>query len=95
MDTLTDHLLSQTTIHVSGACGPHRTQPIECYYPQHHSYRHDVATRTAGRDGDRRGGCMRRMESARARNGSAVVFDRDVVTTWRLPSPMAAYEIFF
>jgi len=38
---------------------------------------------------------MRRMESARARNGSAVVFDRDVVTTWRLPSPMAAYEIFF
>jgi len=107
---LTDLLLSTLTIHVSGACGPHHVQPIECYYPVHHSYQSDAlacrtAAATAAGSGPgwppspsppaNRNGGMRRLPSAKTPNGQALVYDRDIVTTWRLPSPLAAYEVFF
>ena len=101
MDHIADFLLKQTNIHVSGACSPHHTTPIECYYPQHHSYQNDSTSQAHGPNAPLLdpvlpgGGCMRRLESLRARDGHAVVYDRDMVTTWRLPSPMATYEVFF
>jgi hypothetical protein len=35
------------------------------------------------------------MPSAAMKDGTAVVYYRDIVTTWRLPDSMAAYEIYF
>jgi hypothetical protein len=41
------------------------------------------------------GGVPRPIESSNAKDGYALVYDRDIVTTWRLPNIMSAYEVFF
>ena len=74
-----DLLLSKLNIHVSGASGPKREEPIECFRPIHQAYH----------------SALRTVDSSVAKDGVAVVYDRDIVTTWRLPSSMSAYEVFF
>lgn len=103
--TLVDYLFSKTNIHVSGACGPKRSSPLECFRPIHQSYHRPVTANqpaiAKGLGECMPGGSLRKVKGNRKGGeggvdvGEAVVYDRDVVTTWRLPSSMAAYEIFF
>lgn len=103
LDVIYDLLVSKLDITISGACGPHRTQPLECYYPDHRSYTSDNSKKHAPIDLAMEtvapGGAPRLVDSAKGcayRNDhQALVYDRDIVTTWRLPSLMAAYEVFF
>jgi len=96
---LIDFLLSNVNIYVSGGSGPKREGPIECFRPVHQSYHHPhqpnqppiAFSITSAFPG----GAMRSIESTASPTGSAIVFDRDLITTWRLPNAMAAYEIFF
>lgn len=83
-------LLSKINIHVSGACGPRREQPIECYYAMHQAY-HQHCTPSSSQSSSR----PRCVPSSSTRGGTAIVFDKDIVSTWRLPNTMAAYEVFY
>jgi hypothetical protein len=56
------------------------SQPIELFYPQHRSYPHQS---------------LRLVPSDSARDGHALVQDKDVMSIWKLPSTVAAYEVFF
>ncbi|CZT21580.1 uncharacterized protein RCC_07444 [Ramularia collo-cygni] len=98
-NVLSDYILSKIDIHVSGACGPGRTQPIECYYPVHRAYSENISKKHASIDDRLKdfipGGVPRPVESLAAREGYGLVYDRDIVTTWRLPAILSAYEIFF
>ena len=95
-----DALYPSLNIHVSGA-GPKRREPLECFRPVHQSYfRGHDANRSSqpiasAMHASIPGGTLRTIPSAAMKDGSAVVYDRDIVTTWRLPSSMAAYEIYF
>lgn len=59
---------------------PTHSEPMELFYPQHHPYQRHT---------------MRPIASDKARDGFAVVRDMDVMALWRLPSVVAAYEVFF
>jgi hypothetical protein len=95
-----DALYSNLNIHVSGA-GPKRREPLECFRPVHQSYfRGDDANRSSrpiasAMHASIPGGTLRTIPSAAMKDGAAVVYDRDIVTTWRLAGSMAAYEIYF
>ncbi|SMR59902.1 unnamed protein product [Zymoseptoria tritici ST99CH_3D1] len=99
LEDVADFLLSKVDIQVSGACSVSRTQPIECYYPFHRPYSAHGSKKHAPIDMCMEaivpGGVPRPVESAAAKDGYALVYDRDIVTTWRLPNVMAAYEVFF
>ena len=41
------------------------------------------------------GGSLRTVPSTAASNGHAVVYDRDVMTMWKLHGTMQAYEVYF
>lgn len=41
------------------------------------------------------GAVARPVRSAANESGYALVYDRDIVTTWRIPSPRVARDIFF
>lgn len=93
-----DSILPHLNIHVTGA-GPKRNEPIECFRPVHQAYprRHDsrsppIASAIRAQIPL---GATRTVDNAYSDEGTALVYDRDVVTTWRLPSSMAAYEIYF
>lgn len=98
-DAVSDYILSKIDIHVSGACGPSRTQPIECFYPVHQAYSASVSKKHAPIDDCMEdvvpGGVPRPVESLAAREGYGLVYDRDIVTTWRLPNTLTAYHVFF
>ncbi|TKA29496.1 hypothetical protein B0A50_03509 [Salinomyces thailandicus] len=97
-DHIAKALLSAINLSVSGASGPSRDSPIQCYYPSHQSYQREAANTGIPRQHRTPpsaavpGGTPRAVESSMAKDGFATVYDRDIVTTWRLPSPMAAYE---
>ena len=94
-----DFLLSALNIHVSGACGPHRTQPIDCFHPLHHNYRITAPRKPTSFDACMQtalpGGVARNVLSNATRTGQAIVYDRDLVVTWRLPDVLSAYHVFF
>lgn len=97
-EAVSDYILSKISIQVSGACGPERTQPIECFYPVHQAYRDDVKKRGPLDHPIAAiipGAVPRAVKSTAAATGRGLVYDRDICTTWRLPSTMAAYQIFF
>lgn len=87
-----DFILSKLDIYPSGACGPRRDAPIDCFkpihQPYHHESHHDHAALASLMASTVPGSIPRAI-------GDAVVYDRDIVTTWRLPSCLAAYEVFF
>ncbi|RMY18924.1 hypothetical protein D0867_05006 [Hortaea werneckii] len=95
MAEIADLFLDAINITVSGACGPLRESPIQCYYPTHQSYADEAKPRTSPPGNPPvcaiPGGALRFVKSMLAKDGNAIVFDRDVVTTWRLPSPLAAH----
>ncbi|KAI7219919.1 hypothetical protein KC333_g2693 [Hortaea werneckii] len=95
MAEIADLFLDAINITVSGACGPLRESPIQCYYPTHQSYADEAKPRNSPPPNAPTcailGGVPRVVKSVLAKDGNAIVFDRDVVTTWRLPSPMAAH----
>lgn len=101
LDRLADLLLSKLNIFVSGATGPKRDEPLQCFWPVHHSYSRLAASANhhplaANLDQLIGGGSLRTAAVRPADNDSAsLVYDRDIVTTWRLPNSMAAYEIYF
>ena len=86
-ESVFDVLMSRLNIHVSGGTGPKRSEPIECFRPVHQAYE-----RPAHTDINPIGGSIRCLDT---KSHHAIVYDRDVVATWRMPSTMAAYEIFF
>ncbi|KAI6910763.1 hypothetical protein D0869_14048 [Hortaea werneckii] len=96
MAEIADLFLDAINITVSGACGPLRESPIQCYFPTHQSYADEAKPRNSPPPNAPTcaipGGVPRIVKSVLAKDGSAIVFDRDVVTTWRLPSPMAATD---
>lgn len=59
---------------------PNHSQPLELFYPTLRNYRGDQ---------------IRAVPSDLARDGYAVVQDKDIMSMWRLPSVVAAYEVYF
>lgn len=101
---IAEWLLNTTQVCVSGACGPRRAQPIECYFPTHQIY--SYRTTTTLRSPPRRvlingvatgvpGGIPREVESSTSDGESGIVFDKDLMSVWRLPQPVAQYDVFF
>ncbi|KAI6794426.1 hypothetical protein KC363_g7973 [Hortaea werneckii] len=75
-------LFDAINITVSGACGPLRESPIQCYYPTHQSYA-DESKPCNSPPGNPPtcaipGGVPRIVKSMLAKDGKAIVFDRDV-----------------
>ena len=103
---LANFLLSKINIYVTGACGPKRDGPLSCFQPVHQSY-YRATPSTAmpvAQDLSRAfpGGSLRFLVPSPNANGdvndgehSALVYDRDIISTWRLPDTMTAYEIYF
>ncbi|KAI7204163.1 hypothetical protein D0869_02272 [Hortaea werneckii] len=82
MAKIADLFLDAINITVSGACGPLRESPIQCYYPTHQSYADESKPRNS-RPGNQPvcvipGGVPRVVKSMLAKDGTAIVFDRDV-----------------
>jgi len=101
---IADWLLNTTQVCVSGACGPQRAQPIECYFPTHQIYSYRTTTTPQpqphrvlvnGIATSVPGGIPRSIESSITEGYNAIVFDKDLVSVWRLPQPVAQYEVFF
>ncbi|KJY02294.1 hypothetical protein TI39_contig69g00009 [Zymoseptoria brevis] len=82
LEDVADFLLSKVDIQVSGACSVSRTQPIECYYPFHRPYSAHGSKKHAPIDTCMEaivpGGVPRPVESAVAKDGYALVYDRDI-----------------
>jgi hypothetical protein len=56
------------------------SRPLELFYPQHRPYHQDSRHTVRGIfTGERHG----------------LVMDKDIVSLWRLPSVVAAYEVYF
>lgn len=83
--TVIDHILSHLLIRVSTGTTIH-AQPLDLFHPDLHNY-HQTATTTTAK--------LRAVPSAAARDGYAVVQDKDLLHLWRLPGTVAAYEVFF
>lgn len=98
-DAVADYILSKIDIHVSGACGPGRAEPLECFYPVHQAYSDNLSKKHAPVADCMKnvvpGGVPRPIESVATGEGYGLVYDRDIITTWRLPTVLSAYEIFF
>ena len=91
-------IFPRLNIHVTGA-SPKRREPIECFRPVHQAYSQGHASISPPIASTMRAqmpfGAMRAVDSAYSNDSTALVYDRDVITTWRLPSTMAAYEVYF
>ncbi|TKA81614.1 hypothetical protein B0A55_03557 [Friedmanniomyces simplex] len=92
--TIYDWILARLNIHVHGACLPRRQQPLDCYMPHHVAYapRQAFPAIDSIMQAAVPGAAPRRI---RREDGVAWVYDRDAVTTWRLPDVRRAYEVFF
>lgn len=94
--SLADRLLNTINIHVHSPCIPPRQQPLDCYMPHHVAYtshHHDqVPCIDPIMQSAVPGAAPRRIERE---DGEAWVYDRDVVTSWRLLDVRRAYEVFF
>ena len=90
--------MSRLNIHVSGI-GPKRIRPIDSFKSFHQAYPSSPRPNPPPIESTIRaslpGGSIRTIKSSATCEGTALVYDRDVVTTWRLPSTMAAYDVFF
>ncbi|KAK1825416.1 putative protein kinase [Friedmanniomyces endolithicus] len=78
-----------------GPCIPQRQEPLDCYMPSHVGYAlryQEVPAIDGIMQAAVPGTAPRQIQRE---DGVAWVYDRDVVTTWRLPDVRAAYEVFF
>lgn len=102
MDFLYQFFSSRVHITASGSSGPtpRRSQPLDCWLPVHTRYN------WANRSVDQKpidaamaravpGSFPRTVDSLKAKGGKAVVYDRDIITTWRLPDTISGHEVFF
>jgi hypothetical protein len=93
-----DFIMQRVNIHVSGI-GPKRIKPIDNFKPFHQAYHSSPRPNPLPIESTIRaslpGGSVRTIKSGATYDGSAIVYDRDVVTTWRLPNTLAAYDVFF
>ncbi|RMZ04900.1 hypothetical protein D0860_06155 [Hortaea werneckii] len=82
MAEITDLFLDAINITVSGACGALRESPIQCYYPTHQSYADESKPRDSPPANPPTcaipGGVPRIVNSMLAKDGKAIVFDRDI-----------------
>lgn len=99
LQSIAEFLLSKINIYVSGACGPQREAPLECYTPIHRPYNRPAATTghrlAADMDNVHGGGSLRILRNPSEVEQFSFVYDVDVVSTWRLPRALAAYEVYF
>ncbi|KAK0309962.1 hypothetical protein LTR01_004160 [Friedmanniomyces endolithicus] len=85
LPTIDAWLLEQLNIHVYSPCIPQRQEPLDCYTPSHVSYAlrcQEVPAIDGIMQATVPGAAPRQIERE---DGVAWVYDRDVVTTWRLP----------
>lgn len=99
LEDIAEYLLSKVNIYVSGACGPHREAPLDCYTPVHDAYtrtrtfyEHPLAAEMNELYG---GGSLRILRNISDVDKFSFVYDIDTITTWRLPNNMAAHEVYF
>jgi hypothetical protein len=96
-DTVTDFLNSRLDVYPTGAIGPARESPLQCYLPTHSSYKGEQTRMYSTAHGCMEAafprGVQRVQEEGSGRR--AIVFDRDIINTWRLPNVTAAYQVFF
>ena len=99
-DQLVEEIFTRTDIYVSGAVGPQREAPIECFRPIHQAYNTPPRSAQAVLDPSEdivdltSQSTLHMLQKRNSGERPSVVIDRDIVTTWRLPSTMAAYEVF-
>lgn len=99
-DQLVEEIFTRTDIYVSGAVGPQREAPIECFRPIHQAYNTPPRSAQAVLDpsdepaSPTSQSTLHMLQKRQGRKPASLVIDRDIVTTWRLPSTMAAYEVF-
>ena len=88
-------LFKVLNIHITGPSLPEREAPIHCFRPVVRPYyRPDHQTpRDHSLYATLQGGSLRTVDAVDG--GDAVVYDRDVSAVWRLPSMMAAYQVYF
>ena len=93
-----DFFMPRLNIHVSGT-GPKHIRPIDSFKPFHQAYSHTARPNPLPIESTIRaslpGGSMRTIKSGATSDGTAIVYDRDVITTWRLPNTLASYDVFF
>ncbi|KAK0346675.1 hypothetical protein LTR91_014249 [Friedmanniomyces endolithicus] len=94
LPTIDTWILEQLNIHVYSPCIPQRQEPLDCYMPSHVGYAlrcQEVPAIDGIMQAAVPGAAPRQIQRE---DGVAWVYDRDVVTTWRLPDLRAAYEAF-
>jgi hypothetical protein len=93
--TLINAIFDRLNIHVYGACIPYRDKPLDVYSPVHLPYPERAGPHyiDAGIRARAPGAQPRQFENEDGEK--SWIYDRDVVTTWRLPDPQTAYEMFF
>ncbi|KAK1081909.1 hypothetical protein LTR33_004307 [Friedmanniomyces endolithicus] len=85
LPTIDTWILEQLNIHVYSPCIPQRQEPLDCYMPSHVGYAlrcQDVPAIDGIMQAAVPGAAPRQIQRG---DGVAWVYDRDVVTTWRLP----------
>ena len=99
LESIADFLLSRINIYVSGACGPQREAPLECFVPVHRPYNRARTIFEHPLAGDMSimygGGSLRILRNTSEVDRFSFVHDIDLVSTWRLPGNMAAHEVYF
>ncbi|GAB1744225.1 hypothetical protein NU219Hw_g1378t1 [Hortaea werneckii] len=82
MAEIANLFLDAINVTISGACGPLRESPIQCYYPTHQSYADEAKPRSSLPPNAPTcaipGGVPRVVKSMLATDGNAIVFDRDL-----------------
>ncbi|GIZ47619.1 hypothetical protein CKM354_001070700 [Cercospora kikuchii] len=86
-DSVVEFLSNHLDIHPSGAIGPSRNSHIDCFMPVHSSY-----TRSQRYQRGQAGNTLLRGERRVAEK--AIIFDRDIINTWRFSDLSAAKEVF-
>ncbi|CAK1366026.1 uncharacterized protein RHO25_010799 [Cercospora beticola] len=91
-DSVVEFLSNHLDIHPSGAIGPSRNSPVDCYMPVHSSYTRSQGYPRAQEGRGQAGNTLLRGE--RRTEEKALIFDRDIINTWRFSDLSAAKEVF-
>lgn len=94
VEVIYDFLSNKTRVQLAGACGPHREDVLGCWTPIHSTYNSKVKSRPSV-DALMYGGAARVVQSDNAQNGQALIYDRDIITMWKLKDFAAANEVYF
>ncbi|PPJ54697.1 hypothetical protein CBER1_05990 [Cercospora berteroae] len=92
-DSVVEFLNNHLDIHPSGAIGPSRNSHVDCYVPVHSPYTRSQQGQRAHEVRGQVGTTLSRGE--RRIDQKALIFDRDIINTWRFSDLSAAKEVFF